>query len=201
MATAWAFGAAAFSGGAPASAAVEGCTCHSTTESGNVGVTIEVPQSVEPGHTYNVTVALTGPSPLPTPAGQNQGGFAAVVSGGALAPVNDETQIVEGTATHTQAGNDQRGWTFSWTTPIRNMTREGEEVTFTVSANAVNGDGLANQLDEWSQATATSTVVFAGPGPSQNPSPSDGAAVQPGFTGVFAVAALAAALLVWRRRV
>lgn len=141
------------SAGAPETAATEGCTCHSPEANPAATIEIEgIPDHYIRNTQYNVTLRIAGGAPaLPPPAGQNQGGFA--IKGdakwGTLASVDDTTQLAgDEYLTHTEAGNDQREWRFTWTSTDADF-QEFEGITFQISANAVNGNGLPDPIDAW----------------------------------------------------
>ncbi len=142
------------SAGAPNDAATDGCTCHGTSPSTNVQIAVNWPTAIQANTTYNLTLTLTGPTPLPFPVGRNRGGFAAEASRGGLLPLDATTQLKGAMITHTADGNDRRTWTFAWMSPAEDL-REGDDISLLVAANAVNGDGVANQLDEWAKSATT----------------------------------------------
>ena len=130
-----------------------GCVCHSGSESPSVNVTIEgVPEAYESNTTHILTITIEG-GPAVTENSTNHGGFNLVANGGTLAPVDNMTHILDGEATHTEEGNDQRSWQVEWTTPNTNT----EDITFTAIGNSVNGDGGAGSDDLWSKAEVTSS--------------------------------------------
>ena len=125
-----------------------GCICHSGSPGADVTVTLEgVPETYEEwGEGATLTVTITG-GPNVTNESINQGGFNLVVDGGTLSPVDNTTQIMDGEATHTQYGNDQRTWQVNWTPP----SNEIEDVKFTAHGNSVNGDGSPSSDDHWNK--------------------------------------------------
>lgn len=108
-----------------------------------------LPEAYVPGQTYDLSVLVEGGPPV-LPVAQNQGGFALEVSGGALAAADGAVQTRNSTATHTEAGNDQRSWAVLWTAPL-----DGTDVTFAFSVNAVNGNTVQDPGDEWTMGSAT----------------------------------------------
>lgn len=150
-----ALGALGHSDGAPESAAVQGCTCHGEEDTGrDLSVRLEgLPSEFRPGtnYTVNLTITFNGTLPtLPPPLGMNSGGFALAASAGTLAPADDKAQLKGKTLTHTEAGNDERRWSFRWTAPQGDV----RNVTFQFAGNAVNGDGLNDPLDAWKRGAA-----------------------------------------------
>ena len=138
-----------------------GCTCHGDgTVSDAAIVTVEgVPLNWSHGESYTVYVNLTGPES----SGLNTGGFNLRSSTGTLGSTDMFTQILDGEATHTSEGNDERSWTIQWNAPSK-----GTVVTFTTHGNAVNGDGIAGSGDHWTKETTSITtsqkaVVVDGP--------------------------------------
>lgn len=132
-----------------------GCVCHSGSPAGDVTVTLleGFPDTYEDwGDGVTLTVTITG-GPNVTNESVNQGGFNLVVDGGTLSPVDNTTQIMDGEATHTQYGNDQRTWQVYWTPP----SNEYDDVKFTVHGNSVNGDGIASSDDHWNKVMEISS--------------------------------------------
>lgn len=199
----------AFSAGR-ADRAAAGCGgpgCHGGLPS-TVAVALEgLPDAYTPGDTYLINVTVTGArAPLPAPLGQHAGGFALGATDGALSalPGSEDVQIdaTTGNATHTTAGSVARAWTVVWTAP----PATAGVVTFTLSANAVNGNAAPDPLDEWATATFTTKEGPENEGPpapspveTQGP-PSTGSGVPaPALAGVLVALALAGAVLARRR--
>jgi len=159
-----------------------GCVCHNADASSGVTVTFDgIPSNYSGGDVVDLTITVTGG---PVAAGESHGGFNLVTSAGTLAAVDDKTQIMDGEATHTEIGGNQRSWQVRWTAPSDNA----KDVTFVAHGNSVNGDGT-NSGDEWNKAE----VTLAGNSP-----PNDSL---PGFTSVVSLTTLlAAAVLVRDRR-
>ena len=109
-----------------------------------------VPQSYAAGDEFTLTVTIAG-GPDVTIESVNQGGFNLVASGGTLAPTDNTTQIMDGEATHTAEGNDQRSWQVNWTAP----SDDSQDITFTAHGNSVNGDGSASSEDHWNKVAVT----------------------------------------------
>ncbi len=132
-----------------------GCVCHAGKATESVEVTLTgLPLNFSAGDVVNLSITITG-GPQPTNQEENggqggaEGGFNLHVTGGTLAPVNESrVRIVDNQATHKAAGNSQRQWEVVWTAP----QVESELVTFTLTGNAVNGDGKADSADQWNQA-------------------------------------------------
>jgi hypothetical protein len=128
-----------------------GCVCHSGSPAEDVQVTLDgVPQSYAAGDEFTLTVTIAG-GPDVTIESVNQGGFNLVASGGTLAPTDNTTQIMDGEATHTAEGNDQRSWQVNWTAP----SDDSQDITFTAHGNSVNGDGSASSEDHWNKVAVT----------------------------------------------
>lgn len=189
-------GAARSSGAGPGTAQ-SGCTCHGTEPSSTLGIDLGFDPPIVGSvgvREFNVTFTLTGPDSIPAPARQNQGGFALEVSGGTLEPLDGTTQVIGAMLTHTSAGNDQRAWTFRWSIPA-NATGNPANFTFSYAGNAVNGDGLNDQVDAWDQRSETFGFDLGGES-SPTPTPTNDT-VQPKETpSVGALAILGVGLAV-----
>ncbi|MBI4393942.1 MAG: hypothetical protein HY556_09130 [Euryarchaeota archaeon] len=126
--------------------------CHGLQPSTTIVATLEAPGEYVAMQSYSLKVVIGGG--LPTlPVQQNQGGFALASSAGSFHAPSGETsyRIQSGAATHTAAGNDQREWMVHWTAPARGTG----DVTFRLSVNAVNGDGVPDPGDLWNMRTLT----------------------------------------------
>ena len=133
-----------------------GCVCHSGSASPDVTVTLDgVPSNYSAGDVLNLTVTITGG---PAASGDNHGGFNLVASAGTLNPIDNTTQIMDGDATHTDIGNNQRSWQITWTAPSDNA----QDITFTAHGNSVNGDATASSDDMWNKVEATIAGVPTG---------------------------------------
>jgi hypothetical protein len=125
-----------------------GCTCHNTSPSGDVTVSLTGnPTEYDPDTKYTLTITITGG---PSPTGSNHGGFDLKATAGTLAVPSgaNDIQIIGGEATHTAAGNDQRTWNIDWTAPGGGTG----DVTFTYAGNSVNGDGTSSG-DKWNKGS------------------------------------------------
>jgi hypothetical protein len=125
-----------------------GCTCHNTSPSGDVTVSLTGnPTEYNPDTKYTLTITITGG---PSPTGSNHGGFDLKATAGTLAVPSsaNDIQIIGGEATHTAAGNDQRTWNIDWTAPGGGTG----DVTFTYAGNSVNGDGTSSG-DKWNKGS------------------------------------------------
>ena len=129
--------AAAMSNGAPR---LECTQCHADAKNRPAEFVIEgLPQKVEPGKTYKITIKITkGPKSL----GAAYGGFAMAASAGKFQPIDQNTLIAKTPTgqefiTHSKAGSMKREWTFEWQAP---QSCNGE-IKFEVSVIAANGDG------------------------------------------------------------
>ena len=131
-----------------------GCTCHGGGAiSQDASLSVEgVPVNWSHGESYTIYVNLTGPNSQ----GVNAGGFNLRASTGTLSPFDGLTQVLDGEATHTPAGNDERNWIVVWHAPST-----GSSVTFTSFGNAVNGDGVAGNGDHWTKETVTAATAEA----------------------------------------
>tara|TARA_B100001750_G_scaffold162246_2_gene130994 strand:+ start:298 stop:915 length:618 start_codon:yes stop_codon:yes gene_type:complete len=128
-----------------------GCVCHSGSASDDVTITLNgVPSNYSVNDMANLTVTITG-GPEITNESANHGGFNLIVSAGELSSLDNTTQIIDGEATHTTFGNNQRIWHIKWASPSNNH----EDVTFTAHGNSVNGDG-SNLGDEWNKVVIIS---------------------------------------------
>ena len=80
---------------------------------------------------------------------------------------------MDGEATQTAFGNDQRSWQITWTAPSENT----QDITFTAHGNSVDGDGQ-NTDDEWNKAEETLAGVAP---PAGDSDPKDSSEETPGF--------------------
>ena len=130
-----------------------GCSCHGTTPSDSVTASIEgLPDSYNYSEEYELTLSfLGGPS---NPNNINQGGFNLWASHGTLSVVDGTAQISvnDGSATHTEAGNDQTSWTVKWTAP--SADRNVDLVLHVTSVNGNAGTDQGAQGDEWNRVVA-----------------------------------------------
>lgn len=163
-----------------------GCACHSGSADTSVTVDLSgVPSEYVGGQEYNLTITVSG-GPVANSAGNNaQGGFNLVASAGTLASAGVDTQIENGEATHTEAGNDQRSWTVTWTAPGSH-----DDITFTAMGNSVDGDGEAGSTDIWNQVEATAA----------GPQLIEASEETPGFSAILGFAAFIGAGIAIRRR-
>jgi len=139
----------------------KGCTCHPLTAIDPAQVSIlNLPAQYTPDQTYTLRILLTG-GPDPGIGGNNaEGGFNLNVSAGTLSvpggPPRVQVNVWGNQSTHTAQGNDQRQWDVEWTAPGAGTG----DVNFTVTANAVDGDGTVLG-DAWGYFT--DIVPEAGP--------------------------------------
>lgn len=161
-----------------------------------------LPVSYEPGKDYGLTVHIEG-APPGLPTAKALGGFAAEASNGTFwAP--DANEQANGThATHTSQGSGQHGWGLIWTAPPAGAG----EVTFYLSANAVDGNGAADPGDLWNMAAfhvpegpSLAPPPVPAPTPAPAPHPAEGPGVlqderDAGPDRLVAEVALAGALL------
>lgn len=188
-------GAHANATGAPENAAVNGCTCHGNEPSSDASVELTgLPDAYEAGTDYALTFTVSGPEALAI--GQNEGGFQVIVSAGSLQPSsNAERNLNETTLTHGSAGNDQRSWDFTWSSPTGSAALQ--PVTFWYAGNAVNGD-TTTQNDAWNKAMATVPSASNQTGNGTSPTdPADGDS--PALGLALAGVSVAAAVVAFRR--
>jgi len=67
------------------------------------------------------------------------------VDTGTLTSLDDSIQVLNGEATHTEDGNDQRTWQIQWKAP----DSDSKWASFIVIGNSVDGDGSPNWNDSW----------------------------------------------------
>ncbi|MET0649668.1 MAG: PQQ-dependent sugar dehydrogenase [Pyrinomonadaceae bacterium] len=151
-------GVHAFSAGPPAGYTrapgeePEACAeCHVVESAGTGQLTLAVPQSYEPGRSYNITVTHANADQTRTRWGfQLTALDPADEKAGTLEPLDNLTQVLNNQGPfpsrqyveHTSAGTffGQRNgasWTFRWTAPAEDVG----PVTFYVAGNQANGDG------------------------------------------------------------
>lgn len=162
-----------------------GCVCHSPSVSSDATVTVTgLPDTWNASTTYSLTITVDGTAS--TDATVANGGFNFRASKGTIVITDTtNTQLMEGQATHTEAGNKLRTWDVDWTAPSDDDAR----VQFTVFGNAANGDDTASADDEWNRFD--STIEGAGYGDSED---------SPGFGAALAMIGLLGAVLVLARR-
>ncbi len=139
-----------------------GCTCHDATSSSATVISLTgLPSGgYQNGTVYTLTLTVTntlvsGPNP--------RDGFDLNASDGEFSPTS-ETQLFSPNEIGHNAPKQATGgtviWTFDWTAPLTgNMP-----VTFNLSANATNGDGVNGPGDFWN--TFNTTIVNANGSPS-----------------------------------
>lgn len=145
-------------GGGQTTLVAGGCSCHNTAYTGTVTAVLEgIPSFYTFGGEaaagpHELTIRILG-GPNAT-AGRAQGGFNLQATQGTLsAPAGaTDVQVLEGEATHTTAGNKQREWKVLWAPPAA----AGPDAQFTLTVNAVNGDGAPLPPDAWGRATMVS---------------------------------------------
>ncbi len=120
-----------------------GCNCHSPTSDNGVVLSLGgLPESFVGGEAYTLEISFIGG---PDASGENQGGFNLRVNGGILIALDSTVQIWEGSATHSEVGNDQRAWQVQWVAPESDTIR----ASFTLLGNSVDGDGTPDSDDRW----------------------------------------------------
>lgn len=165
-----------------------GCTCHTSTSSGDVSPFMTLANGSALPDTYNANEVYTfafgftgGPGDVAAGTQDNMGGFNLVASKGDLASLGDFTTMTAGQLTHTPAGNDQVNWTVEWTAP------SSGSVDFQLTVNSVNGDGSQSDDDHWAQSTFSMGAVG---GSGDETEPADG------LTVLFSALLLVASLLI-----
>ena len=148
---------------------VNGCTCHTGGENGNVAIIIQnLPEIYNVSKNYTLTLNISGGPPE---AEWNKGGFFIQASHGTLHSIDDNTWKPEGQThlTHTEVGNNYREWSFNWTAP----ESDSYVAKFSVWANSVNGnaknmaehgensDGMGSSGDFWNDAEFISAGATA----------------------------------------
>lgn len=124
-----------------------GCVCHGAADD-STSVNLEgLPEIYNTSATYQLTLSIDSEVEANNP----QGGFRIIVSHGIL---SGEVVDLDGGYTHNESTNNQRSWNLTWTAPESSE----ELVTFTVHANAVNGNEESTG-DEWNSNS------YAVPGP------------------------------------
>lgn len=113
----------------------DGCACHGSASNSTESFLVGLPEFFESNQTFELTLVIESSIALQTNA--SQGGFRLLVSDGDIEFDNlNESQELEDGWTHTNVGNAQRTWNFTWTAPLDNAST----VDFIVFGNAVNGN-------------------------------------------------------------
>jgi len=141
-------------GGAPI---VEtGCTCHGGgSPSTEVVISISsVPRTYNLSESYDMTITLSH-------ASNEEGGFVLYAYDDGILTPGTGSQIVVDTNTNEEdealsQSEPASEWTITWTAPDADLG----PVAFQLVGNAVNGDGLPNEMDHWN------ILSFSIPGPS-----------------------------------
>ncbi len=111
-----------------------GCLCHGSASNATETTLIGLPTVFESNQTYNITVHIQS---TVEQSNDSQGGFRLLVNTGTVEFENQShAQQIDDGWTHTSAGNAQRAWNFTWTSPLDNTT----SAEFVVYGNAVNGN-------------------------------------------------------------
>ncbi len=121
-----------------------GCLCHGDAvpdDSVEIRLT-GLPEVWEPSVSYELTLGVN--SAVAT-EGVALAGFNLRSTAGQLSPIDGSVQLSEGELTHTEEGNAQRSWQFTWTAPSKASTN----VRFSAFVNTVDGDGAADSDDRW----------------------------------------------------
>lgn len=129
--------------GASGSPGDSNSTCSGCHSGGNFNASVAITSNIPSGGyalntNYNITVTLTS-SPNSTKSGfqitaEKSGG---VKVGNFIAGTGSQTINANKAVTHTDTGNTQKTWTFTWTSPTTNQGL----VTFYAVANATNSNG------------------------------------------------------------
>ena len=169
-----------------------GCNCHDGAVSSDVVASITLangsalPDNYEPGTTYSLLISFTGgPAEDDNPSRMNTGGFNLVASKGTFTSTDENTQIMAGELTHTDAGNDQQAWNADWTAP------DSGSAVLRLMVNSVNGDNSASSDDGWN----TVSYTVSGAGGEAPTMQADGLTVL--FSGILLTAILFAIALVF----
>ena len=113
----------------------DGCACHGSASNSTESFLVGLPEFFESNQTFELTLVIESSIALQTNA--SQGGFRLLVSDVDIEFDNlNESQELEDGWTHTNVGNAQRTWNFTWTAPLDNAST----VDFIVFGNAVNGN-------------------------------------------------------------
>ena len=128
-----------------------GGSCHGSTNTVSPSLTGLPSSGYTPGSTYTLTIGGSG-----GPSG-TQGGFNLDASHGGLSNPGQNTQILNGEATHSNSA--ARSWIVDWTSPSAGTG----DVTFYLAVNFVNGN-TAPSGDAWGYnshnvSESTSTAV------------------------------------------
>ena len=125
-----------------------GCTCHNAVPTEMVIISLEgLPERYEANETYLLNISVTGGAE-PVENHTNLGGFNLWFSRGELTNLSEEVQVFSVQEIgHTEAGNDQRAWTASWTAP----EDDSLIVLYRLHINTVNGDGVPSDADLWNR--------------------------------------------------
>lgn len=125
---------------------ISGATCHSSTPSASVNVTITgIPANYTPTNTYALQVTVTG---TPTAGG----GFDMSVTAGTLSTTDANARILNGEATN--SNGIARSWAVDWRAPAAGAGT----VTFYVVGLASNNNGGTGG-DGWNRAAYTSNEL------------------------------------------
>ncbi len=177
-----------------------GCVCH--TPVANASVQVEVtgfPPRYDLGGAYTIEVRLVS-TPVNS-SSDRRGGFNAEVSQGALsipAALDAVEQAYGNQASHRDPGTNRTNWTITWLAP----SAPSGVATLWVTVNTVNGNGVPDGGDLWTQ------VRFESAGPSPDTSgglggllggPGGGAVLLVALGGAAGAAGTLALVLVRRR--
>lgn len=123
-----------------------GCSCHGTTRTAGVTVTLTGPQQVLPSSTHSYTLTVTG-GPATTFGGYNLKASAGTLAAGA------NSRLSGGELTHNNDG--VRSWTFNWTAPAATGTSN-----FYAVGLATDGSGDEGG-DDWNWYGGAVNTPFA----------------------------------------
>ena len=127
-----------------------GCICHNyePTETVNISI-IGLPDDYQINTTYTLFIGAENGADL-VENHTNSGGFNFWISHGELTSLGNETKTWSiNEISHTNEGNNQRNWTFLWTSP----SDENIVVEYRLHVNTVNGDGIPSPDDKWNRLT------------------------------------------------
>lgn len=132
--------------------------CHSNAANPATAITLIGPTGgYTPGQTYTIGLGVSN-------ATQNKAGFDLTVSAGTLSNAGTGMAINGNEARHTTPAtmtSGNAGWSFSWTAPAAGSGT----VTVNVASNAVNGNGNADNGDQWNTTSFTFTEAAGPTGP------------------------------------
>ena len=146
------------------SAADNGCSCHGSASDNTQLVIDGLPDIFNGSVVYDFNLTIENSAVTGEGGNGRLGGFRIFASSGIIVGEADTTTEIDGGITHSNSGNAQRTWSFTWTAP----SDDSESVEFTVLGNAVNGaDGPDG--DQWAMDQFTIAGASAGDSGPQAP--------------------------------